>query len=84
LILGLCGIRTISQNFLALKPTFTIGVTTVQSDDSNLARFEPTTFNYESMSRAWFKRLVKSERPNFSSGTEVRITIAERYRRLIV
>jgi hypothetical protein len=37
LILGLCGIRTISQNFLALKPTFTIEVTTVQSDDSNLA-----------------------------------------------
>jgi hypothetical protein len=33
----LCGIRTISQNFLALKPTFTIEVTTVQSDDSNLA-----------------------------------------------
>jgi hypothetical protein len=33
----LCGIRTISQNFLALKPTFTIAVTTVQSDDSNLA-----------------------------------------------
>jgi hypothetical protein len=37
LILGLSGIRTISQNFLALKPTFTIEVTTVQSDDSNLA-----------------------------------------------
>jgi hypothetical protein len=37
LILGLCGIRTISQNFLTLKPTFTIEVTTVQSDDSNLA-----------------------------------------------
>jgi hypothetical protein len=37
LILGLCGIRTISQNFLALKPTFTIEVTTVQCDDSNLA-----------------------------------------------
>jgi hypothetical protein len=33
----LCGIRTISQNFLALKPTFTFEVTTVQSDDSNLA-----------------------------------------------
>jgi hypothetical protein len=33
----LCGIRTISQNFLALKPTFTLEVTTVQSDDSNLA-----------------------------------------------
>jgi len=31
------GIRTISQTFLALKPTFTIEVTTVQSDDSNLA-----------------------------------------------
>src|SRR6266851_3601804 len=36
-MLGLCGIRTISQNFLALKPTFTIEVTTVQSDDGSLA-----------------------------------------------
>jgi hypothetical protein len=42
------------------------------------------TFNYESMSRAWFKRLVKSERPNFCSGTEAQITVVERYRRLIV
>jgi hypothetical protein len=46
--------------------------------------FEPMTFNYESMSRAWFKRLVKSERPNFCSGTEAQITVVERYRRLIV
>jgi hypothetical protein len=37
LILGLCGIRTNSQNFLALKPTFTIELTTVRSDDSILA-----------------------------------------------
>lgn len=47
-------------------------------------RFEPASFSYESMSRAWFRRLVKSERLNFSSGTEVQITVAERYRRLIV
>jgi hypothetical protein len=45
--------------------------------------FEPVTFGYESMSRAWFRRLRKSERLNFSSGTEVQITVAER-RRLIV
>ena len=42
------------------------------------------TFSYESMSRAQFERLVKSERLNFSSGTEVQITVAERYCRLIV
>jgi hypothetical protein len=46
--------------------------------------FGPVTFSHESISRALFKRLVKSERFNFSSGTEVRITVAERYRRLIV
>jgi hypothetical protein len=46
--------------------------------------FEPVTFSYESMSRASFKRLVKSEPLNINSGTEVQITVAERYRRLIV
>jgi hypothetical protein len=29
------------------------------------------------MSRAWFKRSVKSWRLNFNSGTEVQITVAE-------
>jgi hypothetical protein len=37
MILGLCSVRTVLQNFLALKPTFAVEVTTVQSDDSNLA-----------------------------------------------
>ena len=32
------------------------------------------TFSYETMSRAWFKRLIKSKRLNFSSGTEAQIT----------
>src|SRR5216684_1668207 len=32
--------------------------------------FEPVTFSYESMSQASFKQLVKSERLNFSFGTE--------------
>ena len=41
-MLDVCGIRTISQNFLALKPTFAVEVATVQSDDSNLA---PTQAN---------------------------------------
>jgi hypothetical protein len=44
------------------------------------------TFSYESMSRAraWFKRLVKSERLDFSSGTAVEIAVAERNCRLTV